>query len=303
MSAPVISPGFHDLVDVGVAPEKIATGFFFTEGPIWMKDGSLHFSDIPNDVRRRWHPTEGLSTVRQPSNKCNGMTLDNDGHLVVCEHSTSRVIRETGAGQVQIVASHYRGKELNSPNDVIVASDNSVIFTDPEWGRTVAAVGRERPLELPFRGVFRVPANGGEPQLLVDDFAGPNGLCFSPDEKLLYINDSLRAHIRVFDVGPDFELSNGRVFASGIGAGVLGQPTVDGMKVDELGNVYVTGPGGIWIFTATGERLGVLAFPEDVNNFNWGGDEWTTLFVAAATSIFRIELRVSGNLLPYMRRG
>ncbi len=212
MAVAVRSEKLRELVDEDAEVEQVATGFTFTEGPIWMPDGSLHFSDMPGDKRRRWHPAEGVTVLRDPSNKCNGMTIDNDGNLLVCEHVTSSLVREKPDGTRETLATHWQGKELNSPNDVIVASDGSIIFTDPTYGR-MPGFGLEREQDLDFQGVYRLPAGGGEIELLVDDFAQPNGLCFSPDESLLYINDTTRAHIRVFDVGPNHALSNGRVFA------------------------------------------------------------------------------------------
>ena len=150
--------------------------------------------------------------------------------------------------------------------------------------------------------MYRLPADGGDLQLLIDDFAQPNGLCFTPDESQLYINDTVHAHIRVFDVGPDHALSNGRVFAEGIGTGDLASgELVDGMKLDERGNVYVTGPKGVWIFAPDGEHLGVIEVPENVGNVNWGGDDWSTLYIPASTSVYRVQMKVAGNKLGYMR--
>ena len=301
MPVAVHSEKIRELVDEDAPVEQIATGFKFTEGPIWMADGSLHFSDMPGDMRRRWHPSEGVSVLRDPSNKCNGMTRDNDGNLLVCEHVTSSVVREAPDGTRETIATHWGDKELNSPNDVIVASDGSIIFTDPTYGR-MPGFGLEREQELDFQGVYRLPAGGGDLQLLVDDFAQPNGLCFTPDESQLYINDTVRAHIRVFDVGPDHGLSNGRVFAEGIGDGDLASgELVDGMKLDERGNVYVTGPAGVWIFAPDGEYLGVIEVPENVGNVNWGGDDWRTLFIPASTSVYSVRMKVSGNKLGYMK--
>src|SRR5437763_4437306 len=220
MAVAVLSEQVRELVDEGAEVEQIATGFTFTEGPIWMADGSLHFSDMPGDKRRRWHPEEGVEVLRDPSNKCNGMTRDNDGNLIVCEHVTSSVVREQPDSTRETIASHWGDKELNSPNDVIVASDGSIIFTDPTYGR-MPGFGIEREQDLDFQGVYRLPAEGGDPELLVDDFAQPNGLCFSPDESLLYINDTDHAHIRVFDVASDGTISNGRVVAGGSGTGDL----------------------------------------------------------------------------------
>ena len=300
MAIAVHSEELRELVDEDAEVEQVATGFTFTEGPVWMPDGSLHFSDMPADKRRRWHPDEGVTVLRDPSNKCNGMTIDNDGNLIVCEHVTSSVAREKPDGTRETLATHYRGKELNSPNDVIVASDGSIIFTDPTYGR-MPGFGLEREQDLDFQGVYRIGPDGGEPELLVDDFAQPNGLCFSPDESLLYVNDTDRAHIRVFGVGPNHELSNGRVFADGIGTGDLATgELVDGMKADERGNIYVTGPKGVWVYNQAGEHLGVIQVPENVGNINWGGDDWKTLYIPACTSIYRVRLKVSGNRLGYM---
>ena len=301
MPVSVQSDRVRELVDENAEVEQIATGFSFTEGPIWMADGSLHFSDMPGDKRRRWHPTEGVTVLRDPSNKCNGMTRDDHGNLIVCEHVTSSLVRESPDGTRETLASHWGERELNSPNDVIVAADGSIIFTDPTYGR-MPGFGLEREQELDFQGVYRVPADGGDLQLLIDDFAQPNGLCFTPDESQLYINDTVHAHIRVFDVGPDHALSNGRVFAEGIGTGDLASgELVDGMKLDERGNVYVTGPKGVWIFAPDGEHLGVIEVPENVGNVNWGGDDWSTLYIPASTSVYRVQMKVAGNKLGYMR--
>jgi gluconolactonase len=300
MAVVVHSKKLNELVDENAEVEQIATGFTFTEGPIWMSDGSLHFSDMPGDKRRRWHPDEGVTVLRDPSNKCNGMTLDNDGNLLVCEHVTSSVVREKPDGTRETLATHWKDKELNSPNDVIVASDGSIIFTDPTYGR-MPGFGIEREQDLDFQGVYRLPAGGGDLELLVDDFKQPNGLCFSPDESLLYINDTTRAHIRVFDVGANHALSNGRVFAENIGDGDLAKGgLVDGMKLDEQGNVYVTGPDGVWVFGTDGEHLGTIEVPESVGNINWGDDDWRSLYIPASTSVYRVRMKVAGNRLGYM---
>jgi gluconolactonase len=300
MTVSVLSEKLRELVDENANVEQIATGFTFTEGPIWMADGSLHFSDMPGDKRRRWHPDEGVTVLRDPSNKCNGMTLDNDGNLIVCEHVTSSVVRESPGGGRETLATHWGDKELNSPNDVIVARDGSIIFTDPTYGR-MPGFGLEREQDLDFQGVYRIPAGGGDLQLLVDDFAQPNGLCFSTDESLLYINDTDRAHIRIFDVGADHQLSNGRVFAENIGTADLAKgDLVDGMKLDERGNVYVTGPEGVLVFSPDGEHLGTIKVPEPVGNLNWGDDDWKSLYIPASTSVYRVRMNVAGNRLGYM---
>jgi gluconolactonase len=306
MAVRVNAPAFRDLVAEDAELEQLGTGCTFTEGPIWNPDGGfLLFSDMPADTRRRWAPGDsGFTEVASPSNKGNGMTLDNDGRLIVCEHVTSSVVRMdpdgTGSGR-EVLASHFGGKELNSPNDVVVKSDGAILFTDPTYGR-MPGFGLERDQDLDFQGVYRIPPDGGELECLADDFAQPNGLCFSPDESLLYVNDTDRAHIRVFDVNADGSLSNSRVLADGIGTASLEVgDLVDGMKLDERGNIWVTGPGGVCVFSPEGEHLGTVEVPEPVGNLNWGGENWNELFIPATTSVYRIRTKVSGNRLPYMR--
>ena len=298
----VNAPGLLDLVEADAELECIGSGFTFTEGPLWTNrdGGSLLFSDMPGDTRRRWSESAGVEVVAHPSNKGNGLSWDLEGRLLICEHATSSLIRIEPDGSRTVVASHWQGKELNSPNDVVVTSDGSIVFTDPTYGR-MPVFGLERPQDLEFQGVYRIPAGGGDLQLLVDDFAQPNGLCFTPDESRLYVNDTDHAHIRVFDVGSDHALSNGRVFADGIGTGDLASgELVDGMKLDERGNVYVTGPRGVWVFAPDGELLGVIQVPENVGNLNWGDDDWRSLYIPASTSVYRVRMKVAGNKLGYM---
>jgi gluconolactonase len=299
------APAFRGLVDEGAGVEQLGSGCTFTEGPIWNPDGGyLLFSDMPGDVRRRWDGGNGFTEVARPSNKGNGMTLDNDRLLVVCEHVTSSVVRMepdgTGSGR-EVLVSHFEGRELNSPNDVVVKSDGAIYFTDPTFGR-MPGFGVEREQDLDIQGVYRIPPGGGELQCLADDFAQPNGLCFTADETLLFVNDTDRAHIRVFDVAADGTLQNGRVFADGIGTASLeAGDLVDGMKLDERGNVWVTGPGGVCVFDPKGEHIGTVEVPEPVGNINWGGPDWNWLLIAATTSVYRVICKVSGNRLPYMR--
>ncbi len=292
------SPKIYDLAG---QLERLATGFIFTEGPVWNKEGGLLlFSDMPGDVRRSWSEQDGVKEVMKPANKCNGMTYDADGNLIVCEHVTSTLVREYPDGRRETIASHYQGKELNSPNDVVVAKDGSIYFSDPPFGR-VPVFGIEREQELDFQGAYRIPPEGGDVQLLVDDIETLNGLCFSPDESLLYVNDSMQAQIFVFEVQPDGSIANDRIFFDNIGGGSIEEGIPDGMKCDELGNVYVTGPGGVWVITPEGEHLGIIRVPEIVGNLNWGGPEWKTLYIAASTSIYRIEMKVAGNRCSYMK--
>ncbi|MFZ0217518.1 MAG: SMP-30/gluconolactonase/LRE family protein [Candidatus Dormiibacterota bacterium] len=291
-----------DLLDPGVEVEQLATGFTFTEGPIWHPAGGyLLFSDIPESRRRRWSPTEGATIAHEPTNKSNGMTLDAAGNLVICEHATSRVVLERPDGSQEILASHYRGRELNSPNDVIVAADGSIYFTDPTYGRREGAVGQLRDLQLAFRGVYRIaPGGAGSPELVVaeDEFGSPNGLCLSPDGATLYVDDTERGEVKAFAVAADGSLRSGRVFASGIGPHPTGSP--DGMKCDERGNLWLTGPGGVWILDPDGRHLGVLQVPEKTANLNWGGPDWRELYLTASTSLYRVATRVAGSHASYM---
>ena len=196
-----LRPSFAELVDLWAPVSQAGTGFQFTEGPIWHpKTHDLLFSDMPGDVRRRLD-RQGVRDAMRPANKCNGMTYDAELNLIVCEHATSTLVRERPDGRRETVASHFDGLELNSPNDVCVKSDGAIYFSDPWYGR-MPVYGVERPRQLGFQGVYRVPSGGGAPQLLVDRylFDQPNGLCFSPDEKRLYVNDTVKHLIRVFDV-------------------------------------------------------------------------------------------------------
>jgi gluconolactonase len=307
VSVDVRSEQIGRLVDENVEVEQLGTGFTFTEGPIWNPDGQfLLFSDMPGDTRRRWDESNGVQVIMTPSNKANGMTLDADGRLIVCEHTTSSLVRMdpdgTDSGR-EVVASHFEGQELNSPNDVCVKSDGSIWFSDPWYGR-MPVFGVERERDLGWQGVFRIAPGGGDPQLVVekDEYEQPNGLCFSPDESLLYINDTPKAWIKVYDVGSDGSLSNGRMFFEGIGSGVIAEGIPDGMKCDEHGNIWVTGPGGVWVISAGGEHLGTIRIPENVGNLTWGGADWKSLFIPSSTSLYRVKTKVGPRREPYMSR-
>jgi len=296
-----ISEGARTLTAPGAAAEQVGTGFTFTEGPVWNRQGEyLLFSDMPGDVRRRYSETGGTEEVMRPSNKGNGMVYDGQGLLLVCEHATSTLVREHPDGTRETVASHYRGLELNSPNDVVTRSDGSIYFSDPAYGRT-AAFGVQRDQQLPFQAVYRVAPNGDlELAVAEDDFEQPNGLCFSPDESLLYINDSPRALIRVYDVQANGTLTGGRTFYEGIADDARpGHP--DGMKCDELGNVWVTAPGGVWVISPQAQRLAEIPVPEVVGNLAWGGAGWKTLYLPSSTSLYRLATAVASAPLPYHR--
>jgi len=294
-------PEFADLIDPWAPVAQIDSGFEFTEGPVWHpREHFLLFSDMPGDVRRRWDPRQGVREAKRPSNKCNGMTYDAALNLIVCEHATSSLVREAADGSRHVLATHFGGAELNSPNDVCVRRDGSIYFTDPWYGR-MPVFGVERPRQLGFQGVYRVPFGGGAPELLVDRqlFEQPNGICFSPDESLLYVNDTVRALIRVFAVRPDGSLDAGRVFAEGIvSKDEAGVP--DGMKCDAHGNVWVTGPGGVWVFAPSGAHLGRVRVPEPVGNLCWGGADWRSLFLTATHSLYRVTTKVGPRLEPFM---
>lgn len=285
---------FEQIVTKDSKLEKIAGGFVFTEGPVWDAENKcLFFSDIPANIMRKWTSTKGIEIYRQPSGKSNGLTIDKQGRLIACEHANRRVSRTEKDGTVVTIADKYDGKKLNSPNDVVVKSDGSIYFTDPPYGLT-AEFGNLGEQELPFQGVYRLSPDG-KLTLLIDDFDKPNGLAFSPDESLLYIDDTDRAHVRVFDVNPDGTISNGRVFAELKGD----EPgAVDGMKVDSEGNVYVTGPGGISIFDPSGKKLGRIDVPEVAANLAWGDDDWKTLYITASTSLYKIRLGIMGIKVP-----
>jgi gluconolactonase len=295
-----VTPAFSELIDLWAPVRQLGSGFQFTEGPVWHpKERHLLFSDMPGDVRRRWDKS-GIREVMRPANKCNGMTYDGDLNLIVCEHATSTVVRERPDGRRETLASHFEGRELNSPNDVVVKSDGAIYFSDPWYGR-MPVYGVERPRQLGFQGVYRIPPGGGQPQLLVDRtmFEQPNGLCFCPDESKLYVNDTVQHLIRVFEVLPNGLLGMNRVFASGIvSASEPGVP--DGMKCDAKGNVWVCGPGGVWVYAPHGELIGKVRVPELVGNLTWGGNDFRTLFLTATHSVYAVDTSVGPRLEPYM---
>ena len=292
LSQPLMQ-GLDGVLERGARPGRVATGFHFLEGPSWHAgEGVLYFSDIIGDAQYRWSEPDGVSLFRAPSHMANGTTWDREGRLLVCEHASSRVSRVDLDGHYEVLASHFERKELNSPNDIVVKSDGSIWFTDPPFGRT-ATHGVERPQQLDFQGVFRLGADGRELRPVADDFARPNGLCFSLDESLLFVNDTQRQHIRVFDVAADGSLRNGRLWADVDGD----EPGVaDGMKVDREGNLYCCGSGGIHVFDPGGVRLGVLGIPEVPANFTWGGPDRCELLVTARRSLYRLRMRVPGPI-------
>jgi gluconolactonase len=304
MAHEALDPAFRRLIDEHAPVRQIGSGFTFTEGPIWHPvEHYLLFSDMPADTRRRWDRA-GVREVMKPSNKGNGMTYDAELNLLVCEHATSAVARLRPDGTREVLASHFEGRELNSPNDICVHSDRSIWFTDPWYGR-MPNFGVERPRELGWQSVFRIAPGarpGAEPELVVDryTFGQPNGLCFSPDESRLYVNDTEQASIRAYRTGSGGKLSEGRVFASGIRDSLkAGQP--DGMKCDAEGNVWLTAPGGLWVYDPGGRLIGKVSIPEMAANFHWGGPDWRTLFVCACTSLYAVDVKIGPRSEPFMR--
>jgi gluconolactonase len=282
---------FRQVVGVGLELEQIASGFQFVEGPVWHPyDRFLIFSDIVGDCMYRWSQAEGVSLFRKPSHMANGNTYDLQGRLLTCEHATSRVTRTDRNGGIAVIAARYDGKELNSPNDIVVGPKGGIYFTDPDSGRG-PRFGVAREQELHFQGVYRLDATTDSLTLLAGDFSKPNGICFSPGGDRLFVNDSDRGHIRTFDVQPDGTVRNGRIWAelSAEGVGVA-----DGMKVDQQGTLYCCGPGGIHLFDAAANCLGVIHMPEHTANLAWGDNDLRSLYVTAATSIYRLRTQVPG---------
>ena len=297
---------FNDLIDEFSPVRQLATGFIFTEGPLWHPhEKHLLFSDMPGDVRRRWQ-NGNVTELMRPSNMANGLTYDSEFNLLACEHSTSSVVRFRPDGSREVLCTHFEGRELNSPNDIVVGKDGSIYFTDPTFGR-MDHFGVKRPVELGFQGVYRLKPGhipGDEPQLVSDRylFSQPNGLCFSPCERWMWVNDTDQANIRMFDIAADGQLTNARIFASGIKES-LREGVPDGMKSDRNGNVYVTAPGGVWVYSFDGMKMGEISIPEKSANLHWGGDDWKTLFVCASTSVYSVDTKAQGRIEPFMIAG
>ena len=292
----------RELLDPDADFETIASGFVFTEGPAWQPATStLTFSDLRGDARWSWRADRGARLEARPAWKVNGATVDLDGSILLCEHVSSSVVRVRADGAREVVAFHFEGTYLNSPNDVVVRSDGSVWFTDSNYGRWKHVVGVERPFELGFQGVYRVPPGGGDTELVVarDEFEQPNGLCFSPDESVLYVDDV--DDLKAFDVRSDGTLGPARIVCSGMGSAGAETGNPDGMRCDEQGNVWVTARDGIWVFDPAGELLGIIRTPEVCANLTWGGDDWRTLFLCTSTTVRTLRTRVASD--PRARHG
>ena len=298
-----LDAALDQIVPPDAAIEKLAEGFQFTEGPVWVRDGGyLLFSDPNANTIYAWTPEGELSTFRvksgyrgldiaeygQPGS--NGLTLDREGRLTINEHGNRRVTRVEKTGAVTILADRYQGKRLNSPNDLVYRSDGALYFTDPPFGLPKFFADRRK--ELPFSGVFCLIR--GELKLVATDLAGPNGIAFSPDERYLYVTnwDPQQKVVMRYEVRPDGSLASGRVFFDMTAA--PGEDALDGMKVDQHGNLYVSGPGGVWILSPDGQHLGTLHGPEHPHNMAWGDEDGRTLYLTAQTGLYRIRLSIPG---------
>jgi gluconolactonase len=289
-----LDPALDKIIDVSETIHDLADGFGGAhgpaEGPLWWREsGYLLFSDIHNNKRMKYEPGKGVSLFLEPTNRANGLTRDLQGRLIACEHDTRRVTRLELDGSLTVLCNSFQGRQLNRPNDVVVKSDGCIYFTDP-W----TSPNAPQQWDLTFSGVYRLTPDLGTLSLLVDDFALPNGLAFSPDEAVLYINDTRCGHIRAFDMMPNGMLAKAsdRVFVDLRGS----EPGVpDGMKVDVEGNVYCGGAGGIWIMDKTGKKLGrIVHGASATTNIAFGGDDWKTLYFTSRNHLGLVKVKVPG---------
>jgi gluconolactonase len=272
--------------------ERLATGFVFTEGPLWHPDGFYYFVDVRASMLYRITPGRPHEVVREKTGGGNGTTFDLQGRLILCEGDNRRVTRTAADGRFEVLVDRFEGKRLNRPNDVVCRSDGSVYFTDP--GLRVPLAERE----VPYAGVYRIAPDGAVS--LVADFEYPNGLAFSPDERLLYVaNTRWAQYIHVLELATDGRMLRRRIFADMSSDETDGVP--DGMKVDVEGRVYCTGPGGTWVFAPDGTRLGIIRTPEVPANLAFGGPDLRTLFFTARTSVYTLRAKVPGQPHPWYR--
>lgn len=280
------SPKLWSLVDRDAKLETVATGFGFTEGPVWDPAGFLYVSDETLNKIFRVYVSDGRKEELIALGDPDGNTYDRRGRLVDCASVLRAIIAVSKDGKYTILADGYEGKKFNSPNDVILGPDGALYFTDPNLD---LPTGEKQ--ELPFQGVYRLDPNG-KVRLLTKELTQPNGLAFSPDGKRFYVDDSEQRNIRVYDVAPDGSLVNGRIFGNELGEKNDGVP--DGIKVDEQGNLFVTGPKGIWVWDTQGTHLGTIVVPEQPANLTWGGKDLHTLYITATTSVYRLETKTRG---------
>jgi gluconolactonase len=283
------SPRFWKLFDRTAQLTRVAGNFGFTEGPVWDESGFLYVSDeVQNKIYRLFLDSrkEEVISLGDPD----GNTYDRQRRLIDCASVLRAIIAVTPDGKYTVLADRYEGKKLNSPNDVVTGPDGAIYFTDP----TLDLVKGEQQ-EIPFQGVYRLDDKGSV-RLLTKDLTQPNGLAFSPDGKHFYVDDSEQRNIRVYDVAADGVLSNGRIFGEEPGGPHEGVP--DGIKVDREGNLFVTGPKGIWVWDAKGHHLGTIEMPEQPANLTWGDNDYRTLYITATTSVYRLRTRARG-FVPY----
>ena len=288
----VLNPAFEDLVDPAAQLELISSGFKFTEGPVWhAKKSCLYFSDIPADTLYCYQPSAGVTEFRKPSHFSNGLSINASGELVICEHRGRAVSRQSG-NNFTVVVSHFKGKKLNSPNDIIVSRDGSIYFSDPIYGLQ-EGLGGPAEQELEIQGVYRVGPGEKEAELLFDDFERPNGLAFNHDDSMLLVIDTVKQHIRQFEKKADGSFTDKGVFAELLGEGP-GRP--DGMKLDIDDNVFCTGPGGIWVFSSAGGLLGkiILSDKDKTANLAWGDDDRKSLYITSSGNLFRLRCKTTG---------
>lgn len=286
---------FRALVHKTSQLEQLATGFVWTEGPVWFGDHQcLLFSDIPNRRIMRWHDQGGIGVFRENSGFNNGNTRDRQGRLIGCRHGHRDVVRTEADGSLTVLASHYGGKRLNSPNDVVVSSDGIVWFTDPTYGILSSFEGYESPPEQAAHHVFRLDPETGALEPVISDFTQPNGLVFSPDESLLYVAESGSSHDPdVPSVIRKFDMSGGRPVDAGVFATIdSGLP--DGMRVDVLGNLWSSARDGVHCFAPDGTLLGKIRVPETVSNLAFGGVDGQRMYITATTSLYRVFVNVKG---------
>ena len=294
MEVDMLAPGAERIVGKSPPLDIIARGIIFGEGPVWdAGNKQLFFTDIIGDTIWKWKPRAGLKPILRPSVKANGMALDRENRLVVAGWGGRTVFRLEKDGSRRTLADRWEGKKLNSPNDIVVKSDGSIWFTDPPGGLlNVGMVGDDLQKYLEVQGVFRISPDGRAMTLVAADNVYPNGLCFSPDEKLLYVNCSRERVIRVYDVKPDGSLGQGRLF-HGYASPERGVP--DGMKCDVEGNVYCTGPGGIYVHDAAGRVLARMKTPgHHPTNIAWGDADWRSLYITMIGSVVRTRLGIAG---------
>jgi len=280
------SPEFWKLISRDAKLETVASGFGFTEGPVWDKAGFLYVSDEEQNKIFRVYVKDGRKEELISLGDPDGNTYDRQGRLIDCASVLRAIIAISKDGKYEVLADKFEGKKLNSPNDVILGPHGALYFTDP----TLDLVKGEKQ-EIPFQGVYRLDADG-KLTLLTKDLTQPNGLAFSPDGKKFYVDDDEHRNIRVYDVAKDGSLSNGRLFGEEPGGKGDGVP--DGIKVDLHGNLFVTGPKGIWVWSPDGVHMGTIALPEQPANLTWGGKDLRTLYITATTSVYRLDTKVTG---------